>query len=161
VLFKVFGEAADFRAWPLEGNTGDYLRQFDVVLIQDLEAPEQARPELHRLLREYVEQGGGLLLVHETLSGLGSPFPDITPGIARPPAGAPLFDGFVEDATMVVAGDGLQGFERGERFPVHWAPHPLLEPGPRGRVILRDSLGFATAIIGEHGRGRVAFVVSR
>jgi len=158
VLFGVFGEAPDFEACPLEGNTLEYLRQFDLLLIQDFEAPEETRAPLYRLLQRYVEQGGRLMLVHKTLTVFGTPFPEIMAGVAEPPAGAPLFRGLVEDAAMTVAGEGLEGFARGEEFQVHWAPHPALRAGPGGRVILHDAYGAPTAIVGECGRGRVAFV---
>jgi hypothetical protein len=158
VLFGVFGDASDFQVYILDGDTLDYLRQFDVVLIQDFKAPQELVPSLYRLLQHYVEEGGGLLLAHKTLTDFGSPFPELMAGIAKPPAGARLFQGFVEDKTMTVAGEGLEGFASGERFDLHWGPHPVLRPGPRGRVILRDAYEEPTVVIGEHGRGRVAFV---
>jgi hypothetical protein len=157
-LFKVFADAPDFKAHALEAATPEYLQQFDLIILQDLEIPAKYRPPLHALLRRYVEQGGGLLLAHKTLTQFGAPLQDILAGVVKPPPGAPASGGFVDDATMIVIEDWLSGFARGERFDFHWGPHPVLRAGPGGRVILRDKYGEPTVVVGEHGRGRAAFV---
>jgi len=157
-LFKVFANAPDFKAYPLQAATPEDLQQFDLIILQNLEVPAKYRPPLHELLRPYVGQGGALLLAHTTLTQFGAPFPGILAGIAKPPAKAPVWGGFVEDATMIVIKDWLPGFARGERFDCHWGPHPVLRAGPGGRVLLGDKYGAATAVVGEYGRGRAAFV---
>jgi hypothetical protein len=157
-LFKVFAEAPDFKARVMEGATLEYLQQFDLVVLQDAAVPAKDRPALHELLRRYVEQGGAVLLAHKTLTEFGSPFPDILAGIGKPPRGAPVSGPFVDDTTMIVAEDALAGFARGERIEFHWGQHYVLNPGPRGRVILRNEYDAATVVVGAHGRGRVAFV---
>jgi len=157
-LFKVFAQAADFKAHALEGATIEYLQQFDLIILQDVAIPAKDRASLHELLRRYVEQGGALLLAHKTLTQFGSPFPEIMVGIARPPRGAPVSGPFVDDTTMIVAEDALAGFARGERIEFHWGQHLCLKPGRGGRVILRDEYGAPTVVVGAHGNGKVAFV---
>lgn len=147
----------------LSGLEVGYLAGFDLIVLQDYGLPpetEDAREQVFEAFREYVENGGSLLLAHRTIIGFEELFPEIVRDTAPPEAA----EGHVKDDHRVShrkqhVVTGIEGFHSGlkdDSYNAHYKPHVPLLPGDRGRVLLENRFGQAVLVVGEYGDGRVA-----
>ena len=141
----------------LDGYTLERFQRFQAVLLQNFNVSADADSALHKLLRDYVSQGGGLMLTHDTTYFMGSPFPEIAAG--------PLFRApkwrHVENGDMQLA-DGIShsiaaGLADGLEFKSRFLDYLPLEAGPKGTVLVENNRGQAIYVAGEYGAGRVVF----
>ena len=134
------------------------LSNFDVVMLQSFRGGPDDAKWLARQLRQYVRNGGGLLLTHDLGWFQQSPFPEIARFGA--PAGGdkrrriPKHKG----PLVVKAGHGALGPLRPAAtfeplFPLH--THWLAERA--GTVLIEDKSGRAVVVAGSLGSGRVVF----
>lgn len=146
-----------FEVHELRGMSLEYLRQLDVVVLQNFNLALPSDHPFVRALRDYVEQGGGLFLVHDTGWYMSSPFPEIATR-ARPTRNVEA-DRHVVNTDLVVAAahDALGGLAPGTRFTPEFRDHMIFKSGPQGTVIIRNGFGDAVYVVGEYGKGRVAF----
>ncbi len=70
-------EAGTFEVHNLSSNLYDYLTQLDVIVMQNFNVELEWDSEWVRTLRKYVQDGGGLMLAHDTAWFMDSPFPEI------------------------------------------------------------------------------------
>ncbi|UCH34846.1 MAG: hypothetical protein JSV65_00385 [Armatimonadota bacterium] len=150
-------QAGKFEVHELRGMALEYLRQLDVIVLQNFNV---ALPPEHRFvqaLRDYVEQGGGLFLVHDTAWFMASPVSEIA-ARDKPTNNVEAERHVVEtDLEIVAAHDALGGLATGVTFTPEFLDHMIFKPGPRGAVVIRNTFGDPVYVVGTHGKGRVAF----
>ena len=134
----------------------DYLRQLDAVVIGSFTAPLDFDSEFVQRLREYVTEGGALMLGHDT-AWYANPFPEI----ALP--AAPSRNG--EAGRHVVRTDlrvrpemaTVGDVDAGTEFATAYWDHSVFTPGPRGTVVVENTHGDPVYVVGTFGEGRVVF----
>ncbi|MBT6147833.1 MAG: hypothetical protein HOH74_20515, partial [Gemmatimonadetes bacterium] len=146
-----------FEIHEMAGNGLSYLSGADVVILQNLN--EEFGPEhpLVETLRQYVADGGGLLLGHDTAWFMASPVPEVaTRGIPTEnvEAGRHVVN------TDLITGDrdrALGEASAQTQFSTEFYDHMIFTPGPEGRVIVRNTLGDPVYVAGTFGKGRILF----
>lgn len=150
-------ETGRYEVHPLRGMSLGYLKQFRVVVLQNFNLALAPDHPISRNLRQYVEEGGGLLLGHDTAWFMESPFPELATR-GRPTQKVEA-ERHVVDSTLVVAAShaGLRGLAPGQRFTTEFRDHMIFVPGAGGTVLVRNLFGDPVYVAGECGRGRVVF----
>jgi hypothetical protein len=169
----------------MNGVSAEYFSGADVVLLQDFrektleilrgfEQLPRTQPMV-KALAEYVADGGGLLLAHDTGWFIESPFPQIaergSPDTWKPED--PAAQGWsrdaqrrryqmrhVMDAELVIEDvdhPAIGGLAAGTGFTPEHNDHMIFEPGPQGTVLVRDEHGNPVYVAGEAGEGRVIY----
>ncbi|MEI6502510.1 MAG: hypothetical protein WCP21_15985, partial [Armatimonadota bacterium] len=77
LMRKMIAEEGTFETHELMGVALEYLKHFDVVVLQNYNVAQKTDEPFSKALRAYVEQGGGVLLAHDTAWFMDSPFPEI------------------------------------------------------------------------------------
>jgi len=152
-------ESQKFETHNLQSLSLKYLKQLDVVILQDFTARIPVTTEISNNLRKFVEQGGGLFLTHDT----GWFMDPIFPEIAVP--AKPKFhvdktrSRHVLKARMVIAEEhqATGNLKSPTTFASRTPDHMIFEAGPKGKVVVRDEYGQAVVVIGTFGKGRVAY----
>lgn len=163
-LTPLLEETGKYEAHSVEALNSGHLAAFDLVLLQNFTASLPEDSDLHKTLREYVANGGALILSHRTGRFLESPFPDIAER-ARPDER--VLAGFqVADSAMRIRKNaaeeigGPRALPDEAAFTAGFPDHVIFAPGPEGKVLVRDRFGDATYVVGDYGEGRAAFVGS-
>ncbi len=146
-----------FEVHDLRGDSPEYLRQLDVIVLQNLNADLPRNSPFSRTLRSYVEAGGALFFVHDTAWFMDSPFPEIAVR-ARPKHK-------VESERHVVETDlktdrehpALAGIQPGVVFSTEFRDHMIFKAGKGGTTVIRNTFGDPVYVVGTCGKGRVAF----
>jgi hypothetical protein len=136
------------------------LRRYRAVILQNFNISADQTSPLYKVLRDYVAEGGNLLLTHDTPYFFGSPFPDIVKEYLLQP---PLWH-HVDNAEMKLVADTshpiLAGLPPNEAFQSRFTDYLPLAPGPQGTVLVENDAGQAIYVVGRHGKGRVVFAGS-
>jgi len=159
VLTKFFQDTPGFEPHKLKGYTLDYFKQFDLIILQGSKVPDAAKTSMHKMLQQYVKEGGSLLLTYTTVAGIGSPFPEIVAGPANIQGKVKKKGKYcVRDKLRTRAGNHpvLEGIS--ESFYVYYQYHVPMLSGSKGSVLTKDAFGKAVLVSGEYGKGRVAFM---
>ena len=160
------GFVGSFEPVALEGrhsyeNIGEFtaenLRRYRAIILQNFNVCADQSTPLYGLFQDYVAQGGGLMLTHDTPYFFGSPFPAIVEGYLLKP---PLWH-HVDNADMKLVDDAnhfiVAGLPGGMPFKSRFTDYLPLAPGPEGTVLVENDAGQAIYVAGQHGRGRVLF----
>ena len=139
------------------GMSLGYLQQFQVVVLQNFNMPIAANSETSRNLRAYVEQGGGLLLGHDTAWFMESIFPEVA--VRAIPANKVEWGRHVAETNLVVAEPHpcLGAAPKGREFPTEFRDHMIFKAGPAGRIVIRNTFGDPVIVVADVGKGRVVF----
>ncbi|NLO04598.1 MAG: hypothetical protein GX131_02085 [candidate division WS1 bacterium] len=148
----------EYEVHDMEGSVLSYFEGADVVILQNFNQSLSGDSPFVRMLREYVEQGGGLMLVHDTAWFMASPYPEIARrGYPQNNVEAERHviwtDLLVED----VRHPALRRVERGVPFETEFYDHMIFRPGDEGTVLVRNEFGDPVYVAGERGRGRVIY----
>ena len=136
----------------------DYLRQFDVVVLQNLNLDLPYEHDYVQSLRAFVEGGGGLLLAHDTAWFLASPVPEVAQ--RGQPTQNVEAERHVVDADLRLVG-ALPGISIApDPFTPEFRDHMIFRPGPLGRVLVENHFGDPVYVTGQLGAGRVVFAGS-
>jgi hypothetical protein len=141
----------------LRGMSLGYLRQFAVVVLQNFNLELDPDHRIPASLRAYVEQGGGLLLGHDTAWFMKGLFP------AAARRGYPQHN--VDAVRHVLSRDlvvacthpALPGLAAGTHFDTEFGDHMIFVPGPKGTVLIRNRFGDPVYVIARIGKGRVVY----
>ncbi|MFH1567666.1 MAG: hypothetical protein ABIL09_06655 [Gemmatimonadota bacterium] len=146
-----------FEVHEMAGNAPGYLAGADVVLLQNFNQEFGPDHPMVKVLRAYVEQGGGLLLGHDTAWFMASPFPEVATRAV--PARSAEAGRHVVNTPLVAGGPhpALGRLAPGTEFATEFNDHMIFAPGPRGTVLVRNTLGDPVYVVGQVGQGRVAF----
>ena len=104
------------------------------------------------LLRDYVRSGGGLVLCHRGCGFYNGMEPPLFPRIAR------VVDSWNDRRLRVTRHHEAIGWPRGRALGHGYMDHMQLRPGPGGKALVEDARHAPVVVVGEHGRGRVAFL---
>jgi hypothetical protein len=141
----------------LRGMSLEYLRHFDAVILQNFNAALAPDHPISRNLRQYVEQGGGLLFGHDTAWFMESPFPEIA--VRARPQHKVEAARHVVDSTLVVAATpaALAGLKVGQQYTTEFGDHMIFTAGPKGQTVVRNLFADPVYVVGEAGKGRVVY----
>lgn len=131
----------------LESLSEDYIRNFDILFLQNLNALAPDDSKLRNMLREYVAAGGRLLLAHDTGWYMYNLFPEIAG--RRYPVKNVAAVRHVMDTRMITANGG----EYNSAFP----DHIIFQLAPGGKSLVKNAFGEDVIVIGSHKKGKVAF----
>gem|GEM_PF-6698796 len=163
-IVEALSAAAGVTATIVDSYAPATLSGLDVLVIphgRDLAVKDSVRP-WRRLLRAYVEHGGGLLLTHNAVGYRGlfaeaELFPEIATAIPRGTDGA---DGRKDAWTFNSNPASTHALARSlpETIRHGYCDHIAMRPGPLGTAVFLDNDGDATVVAGTFGTGRVVAV---
>ena len=152
--------AADprFETHDLMGLSPQYLANFSAIVLQNYNVPQDFDSPFVQTLRAYVEQGGGVMLAHDTAWFMDSPFPEVATR-ALPKHNVEAERHVVDSELKVVREHpALDALTVGTQFPTEFRDHMIFKAGPKGTVVIANTFGDPVYVLGEVGQGRVAFV---
>jgi hypothetical protein len=154
---EMLAEDERYEVHEMEGNALSYLCGADVLILQNFNEPLGRDHPFVRTLRDYVAQGGGLFLVHDTIHFMASPFPEVAVR-ATPTKKVEAGYHVVETDLMThIAHPALGEIAARTRFSTEFRDHMIFEPGAEGEVIIRNIFRDPVYVAGEVGEGRVVF----
>lgn len=158
LLQEMLSQEGSFESHELLGLQLDYLRNFRVTILQNYNVAASTDEPFSKALRAYVEGGGGLLLAHDTAWFMDSPFPEIA--VRGRPTKSVEAERHVVETELKVAREhpALGGVAVGTQFATEFRDHMIFKPGPKGVTVIENTYGDPVYVLGEVGKGRVAFV---
>lgn len=160
IMRDMIADDGKFEVHELLGLQLDYLKNFDVVILQNYNVALKSDAPFVKTLREYVEQGGGLMLAHDTAWFMNSPFPDIAKR-GRPTHSVEAERHVVETPLRVVKSHpALRDLQSGTEFATEFRDHMIFKTGAKGETVITNTFGDPVYVLGEFGKGRVAYVGS-
>ncbi len=151
----------EYEVHEMAGASLSYFSAADVVILQNFNQSLKRGSPFVRMLRDYVEQGGGLMLAHDTAWFMASPFPEVA--VRDYPTRRVEAERHVVETELVVEDvphPAIRGIETGAQFPTEFRDHMIFKPGEIGTVIVRNEFGDPVYVAGEVGEGRVIFAGS-
>ena len=146
-----------FETHEMAGNALSYLAGADVIVLQNFNEDFGPEHPFVQALRQYVAEGGGLLLAHDSGWFLSSPVPEVATRAV--PTRSVEADRHVVNVDLVTgdADAALGDAPTQTRFGTEFYDHMIFAPGEDGRVIVRNTFGDPVYVAGEYGKGRVVF----
>ncbi len=143
-LVRALPRTVGVRAYRIHQLKPDHLREAKIILLPQLRDVSQFTPEAVAALREWVAQGGVLLLTHDAVGFRrhARAFPEIGQGIALSKT---------RDVEVVENTFGLSPGIWQHEYP----DHVVIEPGKNGNVLARSKDGEAVLVGGNFGKGKV------
>jgi hypothetical protein len=135
-----------------DGLDATSLRDFDVVILGNVRAPQGATAEE---LRHFAERGGGLLIGagnNVDAFAYRSAFGDLLPAVVRSSAPADPPATLGESTASEMLPDGARGLETART----WKRLLMETPGPGANVVIAFADGSPLLVTAPHGAGRVA-----
>ena len=148
----------EYEVHDMAGSSLSYLSGADVVLLQNFNQALRRNSPFVRTLITYVEQGGGVMLAHDTAWFMASPFPEIA--VRGYPTQRVEAERHVVETDLIVQDvrhPALRGLDPGTRFTPEFRDHMIFVPGEAGTVIVRNEFGDPVYVAGEVGEGRVVY----
>ncbi len=150
----------EYEVHDMAGASLGYFQAADVVILQNFNQAMERDSEFVQMLQDYVEQGGGLMLVHDTGWFMASPYPKIA--VRGYPTQRVEAERHVVETELVtedIRHPALRGIEPGTQFPTEFRDHMIFEPGDAGVVLVRNEFGDPVYVAGEVGPngGRLVF----
>jgi len=153
-LVSVLNQAQDVAAFdfPYQDAFAEVIRHFDVLVFNAYgkNSPPGAA-DWNKVLHDYVEQGGGILLSHGSLGGISiTPFSFAEIAMGRDK---------LTPSTLVATQAGAKrfGLDTTENYQYSYMDHFVLQRGPKAReTILTDMSGMPVVVLGRDGNGKVA-----
>ena len=156
-MHQQVAERGTFEVHEFRSPALTYLKQLDVVVLQNFNLSLAPDHPIVRSLRRYVEEGGGLLLAHDTAWFMASPFPEIA--VRGYPKNKVEAVRHVVDRELVASKGhkALGSVKPGTRFTTEFTDHMIFKPGPAGTVVVKNAFGEPVYVVGTCGKGRVVF----
>jgi len=110
-----------------------------------------------RTLRKYVEDGGALMLAHDTAWFMASPFPEIA--VKDYPTKKVEAERHVVETDLKVVAEhpSVAGVALNKPFPTEFRDHMIFKSGVDGTVVVENLFGDPVYVAGAFGKGRVVF----
>ena len=158
LLAQMLTADGTFEVHDLLGLSVDYLKHFNAVILQNYNVAQKADEPFSKALRAYVAQGGGVMLAHDTAWFMDSPFPEIA--VRGYPTQNVEAERHVVNTELKVAKEhpALAGLAVGTQFKTEFGDHMIFKPGPQGMTVITNTFGDPVYVLGQVGKGRVAFV---
>jgi hypothetical protein len=158
LLRKMLTDWGKFEVHELMGLNLAYLKQFDVIVLQNYNVALKTDSPFVQTLRAYVQQGGSVMLAHDTAWFMESPFPEIARR-AIPKHSVEAERHVVDTPLQVtIAHQALGDLKPGTQFTPEFRDHMIFKPGPQGVTVISNTFGDPVYVLGQVGKGRVAFV---
>ncbi|MEA3400131.1 MAG: hypothetical protein U9R79_02690 [Armatimonadota bacterium] len=144
----------EYEVHELAGVSLQYFAQADVVILQNFNQQLPRGSPFVQMLQDYVEQGGGLMLVHDTGWFMASPFPEIA--VRDVPTQRVEAVRHVVETDLVVEDvhhPALRGIDPRTQFSTEFRDHMIFKPGDLGTVLLRNEFGDPVYVAGQIGLG--------
>ncbi len=156
-IMEMLREDDRYEVHEMMGNTLSYLSGADVLVLQNFNEELGPKHPFVRTLRRYVEQGGGLFLVHDTIRFMASPFPEVAVRAAPTHKVEAEYHVVETDLMTDIAHPALDDITPRTRFSTEFRDHMIFEPRKKGTVLIRNLFGDPVYVAGEFGQGRVVF----
>ena len=159
-MLQMIAQEGAHEVHELRGISAAYLERVDVVLLQNFNVHLDYSHPWVQALRQYVLDGGGLMIAHDTGWYMASPTPEVA---ARdyPTRQVESVRHVVEtDLRVVTPHPALGALEEGVAFDPDFRDHMIFRPGERGAVVIENGVGDPVYVVGELGDGRVVFTGS-
>jgi hypothetical protein len=151
-------ENEEYEVHEMAGASLSYFSAADVVILQNFNEALRRDSEFVRILQQYVAEGGGLMLAHDTAWFMASPWPEIaTRGYPQHRVEAQRHVVETELIVEDVGHPALRGLEPGTQFATEFRDHMIFQPGEAGTVLVRNEFGDPVYVAGEVGEGRVIY----
>jgi len=156
-MVEMLEKQGKFEVHPLRSMAWDYLSAFDVIVLQNFNVALDFESEWVRMFRKYVEDGGSLLLAHDTAWFMASPFPEIAE--RDWPKNMVEAERHVVETELEVLSDPaeLGGVAVGTKFSSAFRDHMIFKPGQDGTTIIANTFGDPVYVTGRFRQGKVAF----
>ncbi|MFW5867772.1 MAG: hypothetical protein ACOCX2_08155, partial [Armatimonadota bacterium] len=129
----------EYEVHDMAGASIDYFSMADVVVLQNFNESFKRNSPFVRMLQQYVEQGGGLMLAHDTAWFMASPYPDMaTRGYPTQNVEAERHVVWTDLIVEDLPHPALRGVEKGAQFETEFYDHMIFEPGDMGTVLVRN-----------------------
>ena len=155
-MVELLDAAGEFEVHELHGMSPTYLKQFDVVVLQNFNVAGDRDHPFVVALRDFVTQGGGLMLAHDTAWFLASPIPEVA-SRGLPENNVEATRHVVDTQLNIVVSHPATGVAEGTDFTTEFRDHMIFRPGPQGRVVVENRFGEPVYVVGEFGKGHVLF----
>jgi hypothetical protein len=142
----------------MAGSALSYFEDADAVILQNFNQSLKRNAPFMKMVRKYVEQGGGVMLAHDSAWFMASPWPDIAKR-GYPEHNVEAQRHVVEVDLIVedVRHPALRGIEPGTSFYPEFRDHMIFRPGDAGTVLVRNEFGDPVYVSGQSGMGRVIY----
>ena len=159
-IVSMLEEDGTFELHELSGLSPAYLRDLDVVLLQNFNVDLHFEHEWVQALRAFVKEGGGLMIAHDTGWFMASPLPEIA--VRDVPTQRVEAERHVveTDLQVMLAHPALGALQEEARFATEFRDHMIFRAGPRGKVVIENLFGDPVYVVGELGKGRAVFTGS-
>lgn len=134
----------------------DDLSGTKLLILENFNANLENNSHVCRKLREFVMNGGSLLLSHDTAHFMASPFPEIVESYVVPEES---LDGrHILDKEINIV-DGCKYFPAfsGKTFESSFSDHLVFKTGKSGEIIAKDKYAYPVIVAGTAGKGKVIF----
>jgi hypothetical protein len=147
---------ANAHVYELKEISAAHLKNTSLVVLQNFNARLDADSPTVKLLRQYVKDGGSLMLIHDSGYFMDSPFPEIVKGHFVPKEqgdGRHILDTKIKISEPCIAAPGLAG----KVYTASFNDHLVFEKGPQGEVFAVDKYDYPVITGGKFGKGKVIF----
>ena len=158
-MLQLLERSGRFEVHELQGMSPSYLQQFDVVVLQNFNLELEQTHHYVSALRNYVAQGGGLLLAHDTAWFMASPIPEVAVR-ARPQNNVEAIRHVVGSELSVAVTHPSIGVGEDASFTPEFRDHMIFRAGPKGRIVIENDFDDPVYVVGEFGQGRILFTGS-
>ena len=131
----------------LKNLTMDYIKNFDILFLQNLNVLTPGNSKLKRILRKYVAEGGNILLAHDSGWYMHNLFPEIAR--RRYPTKNVSAIRHVMDTKMITT--------KGKSYNSAFPDHVIFYSTPGGKCLVKNKFGEEVIVIGTYKKGKVAF----
>jgi hypothetical protein len=148
----------EYEVHDMAGASLSYLEGADVVILQNFNESLKRNAPFVKMLQEYVANGGGVMLAHDTAWFMASPWPEIAQR-GYPTQNVEAERHVVEVDLIVedVPHPALRGLDAGTSFYPEFRDHMIFRPGDAGTVLVRNEFGDPVYVAGQAGMGRVIY----
>lgn len=156
-FYETFLKDDYFEAHVVGGMALEYLSLFDVILLQNFNYQLPTDSPISRNIRKYVENGGSLILGHDTMWFMDTMFPEIAEKDF--PKNKVEAVRHVIDTELVVSQShpAIGNLPVGTKFKSLFNDHMIFKAGPKGKVIIKNTFGDPVYVVGNVGKGKVIF----
>jgi hypothetical protein len=142
----------------MAGASLSYFAMADAVILQNFNESLDRDAPFVQMLIDYVDQGGGVMLAHDTAWFMASPWPEIAKR-GYPEHNVEAERHVVEVDLIVedVPHPALRGLDAGTSFYPEFRDHMIFRPDEYGTVLVRNEFGDPVYVAGEVGEGRVIY----
>ena len=140
---------------PFSDPTKKELGKYDVIIFPACNDMWDTTEDWRENVKDFVSAGGGVIFSHNAVGRIPSSafgntlFPKICSGYA-----GQLVNRHVLEAAEAHPATGL---EKGRKIEHEYNDHIFIEPGPEGKVLLKNEIGKPVMAAGVYGKGRVIY----